>query len=170
MNVSLQDGYNIGWKLASVLRNESPSRLLQTYVSERQKTAEDLIDFDRHFTKMFSTTYREQHGITPDDFTQHFVKSGRYMAGQGIRYKESLIVSSDPQGDVNLTNLVVGMRFPSAQVVRYSDARAMQLVRALPADGRWHVVVFSGDLLDPDMLEKTQKVPISAIPKHEQQK
>ncbi len=44
------------------------------------------------------------------------------------------------------TGLTVGMRFPSAQVVRFCDAKAMQLIRAFPADGRWRIVVFAGDI------------------------
>ncbi|CAG5180942.1 uncharacterized protein ALTATR162_LOCUS9514 [Alternaria atra] len=54
MNVSLQDGYNIGWKLGSVLSGLSPPSLLSTYVSERSKTAADLIAFDKELAKMFS--------------------------------------------------------------------------------------------------------------------
>jgi phenol 2-monooxygenase len=43
-------------------------------------------------------------------------------------------------------NVTVGMRFPSAQVVRFCDAKAVQLARALMADGRFRVVVFAGDI------------------------
>lgn len=39
MNVSLQDGYNLGWKLAAVLRGRAAPALLGTYVAEREKTA-----------------------------------------------------------------------------------------------------------------------------------
>lgn len=51
MNVSLQDGYNLGWKLGSVLSGRSPSSLLQTYVSERGGVAKNLIDFDREVSR-----------------------------------------------------------------------------------------------------------------------
>ncbi|KAL6831586.1 FAD binding domain-containing protein [Trichoderma camerunense] len=147
MNVSLQDGYNIGWKLASVLRGQSSPQILETYISERQKTAAQLIDFDRFFTKLFSSSYRQENGISSQDFKDHFVKAGRYTAGQGVRYEESVFVSPDPADESLARNVTVGMRFPSAQVVRFCDARAMQLVAALPADSRWHVVVFAGDIL-----------------------
>jgi phenol 2-monooxygenase (NADPH) len=36
MNVSMQDSFNLGWKLASVLRKRSTPRLLHTYSAERQ--------------------------------------------------------------------------------------------------------------------------------------
>lgn len=158
MNVSLQDGYNIGWKLASVLRGQSSASILNTYVSERQKTAAQLIDFDRFFTKLFSSSYRQENGISSQDFKDQFVKAGQYTAGQGVRYEESVFVSPSPTDESLARSVVVGMRFPSAQVVRFCDARPMQLVAALPADSRWHVVVFSGDILQQTVDAKLSKV------------
>ncbi|KAH8900377.1 hypothetical protein GQ53DRAFT_708179 [Thozetella sp. PMI_491] len=157
MNVSLQDGYNIGWKLAAILRKRVVPSVLDTYVSERQKTASDLIEFDRFFTKLFSTSYRKEHGITAEDFKNHFAKAGRYTAGQQTRYGQSILVSPGPAAASLAKGIQVGMRFPSAQVVRYCDARHMQLAAALPADSRWHIVVFSGDLRDADTAARLQK-------------
>lgn len=144
MNVSLQDGYNIGWKLGYVLRGLAPPALLKTYVSERQKTASELIDFDRTLTKLFSTTYRQENGISDEQFKDHFVKAGRYTAGQATKYEESILTRPSESRTDLATHLAVGKRFPSCQVVRFSDARPMQLARALPSDSRWHVVVFAG--------------------------
>ncbi|KAK8082789.1 FAD binding domain-containing protein [Apiospora saccharicola] len=149
MNVSLQDGYNLGWKLGAVLRGRARPELLETYVSERQKVAADLIEFDRHFTQLFSTAYRKEHGITPVHFREQFVKSGRYTAGQALKYDESVIVCLEGVRD-SAKRLEVGMRFPSAQVVRVCDAKAMPLVKALPSDSSWHIVVFAGDICDGD--------------------
>src|SRR5690606_39078235 len=54
MNVSMQDTFNLGWKLALVLRGLAPAQLLHSYSVERQAIAQELIDFDREFAKMFS--------------------------------------------------------------------------------------------------------------------
>ena len=54
MNVSMNDTWNLGWKLASVLQGRAKPELLHTYSDERQKIAKQLIDFDREFAKMFS--------------------------------------------------------------------------------------------------------------------
>jgi len=158
MNVSLQDGYNIGWKLAAVLMGQTSPEILDTYVSERQRTAHDLIEFDRFFTKLFSSTYRQAHGITTEEFKNQFVKAGRYTAGQGVKYDTSQLVSLSDDAKKLATGLEIGMRFPSAQVVRLSDARAMQLMRALPSDSRWHIVVFGGDILDEKAARRLSKV------------
>jgi phenol 2-monooxygenase len=158
MNVSLQDGYNIGWKLAAVLRGQADPSLLETYVSEREKTATELIEFDRNWTKLFSSSYRREHGITPEQFQQQFVKAGQYTAGEATHYNDSIIVSSASSDQLLAKNLPVGMRFPSAQVVRFCDARAMQFVRALPADSRWHIVVFAGDIRNESAAERLRTV------------
>ncbi|KAL7916976.1 FAD binding domain-containing protein [Trichoderma austrokoningii] len=58
MNVSLQVGYNIGYKLASVLR------ILEKYASGRQQIAAQLIDCDRCFAKSFSSSHRQEDGTS----------------------------------------------------------------------------------------------------------
>ncbi|KAH8896524.1 hypothetical protein GQ53DRAFT_779076 [Thozetella sp. PMI_491] len=157
MNVSLQDGYNMGWKLAAVLKAQAVPAVIETYVSERQQTASDLVEFDRSWTKLFSTSYRQEQGITPEEFKNRFVKAGRYTAGQGIKYGGSLLISPDDDAGRLAGKLVVGMRFPSTQVVRLSDARAIQLVTAMPANSQWHLVVFSGDILKRQAAEALKK-------------
>ncbi|KAF1958023.1 phenol 2-monooxygenase-like protein [Byssothecium circinans] len=141
MNASLQDGYNIGWKLASVLKHLSPPSLLRTYVLERSKTAADLIAFDREFARKFSSK-EEKEG----DFADFFVKSGRYTAGFTARYEDSEITDAKGSRQELAKTCIVGMRFPSAQVVRFCDCKALQLQRVLQSDGRWRVVVFAGDV------------------------
>ncbi|KAI1431411.1 FAD binding domain-containing protein [Xylaria sp. CBS 124048] len=140
MNVSLQDGYNIGWKLAAVLRRQALPELLETYVLERQQTATDLIDFDRYWSKLFSTTGGK--GMTPD----LFVKAGRYTAGLATQYCDSMITTAATSETSRAAKLTVGMRFPGAQVVRVGDAKYMPLTKAVLADSRWHLVVFGGDI------------------------
>ena len=54
MNVSMQDAFNLGWKLASVLRGRCSPEILRTYSVERQSVAKELIDFDRKWARMFS--------------------------------------------------------------------------------------------------------------------
>ena len=50
MNVSMQDAFNLGWKLAAVLEGRSPESLLHTYSAERQAIAQELIDFDKEWS------------------------------------------------------------------------------------------------------------------------
>ena len=59
MNVSMADAWNLGWKLGTVLRGTARPELLDTYSAERQVVAQELIDFDREFAKMFSAAPKE---------------------------------------------------------------------------------------------------------------
>ncbi|KAI1100397.1 FAD binding domain-containing protein [Jackrogersella minutella] len=154
MNVSLQDGYNIGWKLAAVLRGQASPKLLETYVSERQKIAHELIEFDRKWTKLFSTKYREEHGITSKMFQEHFELAGKNIVGQSIHYEDSVVVDATTSEAALASGLTIGMRLPSYQVVRMCDARSLQLVRALPAESQWHIIVFAGDIRNPEALKQ----------------
>src|SRR5690606_23390820 len=54
MNVSMQDAFNLGWKLAAVLRGQASPELLHTYSAERQSIARELIDFDREWAALIS--------------------------------------------------------------------------------------------------------------------
>lgn len=153
MNVSLQDGYNIGWKLGSVLSGLSSPSILSTYVSERSKTAADLIAFDKELSKLFSR--KEEYA---GEFADYFVKSGRYMAGFTARYEDSGITSTAASTPSLASGVVVGMRFPSAQVIRFCDCKAVQLQRVLQSNGRWRIVIFAGDVNQPDQRERLEKV------------
>jgi phenol 2-monooxygenase len=153
MNVSLQDGYNIGWKLGSVLSGLSPKEVLQTYVSERSQIAAELIAFDRELTGLFARK-EEFEG----EFKEYFVKSGRYMAGLGARYGISEVVDGEKSRASAAKEIVVGMRFPSAQVIRFCDCKAIQLLSALKSDGKWRVVVFAGDVNRLEHRERLEKV------------
>lgn len=158
MNVSLQDGYNIGWKLGSILSGISPPSLLSTYISERSKTAADLIAFDKELSGKFSRKEKFE-----GEFADYFRKSGRYMAGFTARYQDSLIINQAGSKDV-AKGVMVGMRFPSAQVIRFCDCKAVQLQSVLRSDGRWRIVVFAGDINNAGQKEKLNKVPSPPSP------
>jgi phenol 2-monooxygenase len=156
MNVSLQDGYNIGWKLALILKGQVNPNILETYALERGKTAADLIAFDRSFATAFASRTPKETGSSK--FRDVFIQSGRYTAGLQVTYDDSPLTWVNQSSQNLAKNLVVGMRFPSAQVVKHCDAQAIQFVKALPADGRWRIVVFAGDTQDGPSLERLNKV------------
>ncbi|KAJ5453481.1 uncharacterized protein N7458_004437 [Penicillium daleae] len=153
MNVSLQDGYNIGWKLGEILTGLADPSLLETYVLERKKTAIDLITFDRYFSKLFSSGAN----TSPAEFQEGFIKSGKYTAGLTAKYDVSPITTA-LEGTQLASNVVVGMRLPSAQVVRFCDSKPLQLMTALKSDGRWRIMAFVGDLAVAGNREKLNKL------------
>ncbi|KAG8158324.1 hypothetical protein KVR01_012085 [Diaporthe batatas] len=164
MNVSLQDGYNIGWKLGSYLSGQATEELVKTYVSERQQTAAELIEFDRMWSKIFKSG--ATNGAGADYVRDQFVKSGRYMAGQAYKYSKSIITwpfedtpkTNGVVRDKRKSRLVVGMRLPSAQVVRYSDGKVHQLLSVFQSDRRWRIAVFAGDIQQQETRNRLDRV------------
>ena len=73
MNVSMADAWNLGWKLGAVLRGTARPELLRTYSTERQAVAQELIDFDREFSALFSG---RAEAVDPEEFQRYFVAAG----------------------------------------------------------------------------------------------
>ncbi len=148
MNFSMQDTFNLGWKLAAVLRGQCAPALLDTYTAERQVVAQELIDFDREWARMFSDRPREgagaeSGGVDPKAFQQYFERHGRFTAGMGTHYRPSVICGAATHQQL-ATGFVIGTRFHSAPVLRITDARPLQLGHAGKADGRWRLYAFAG--------------------------
>jgi hypothetical protein len=58
MNTGLQDAYNLGWKLALVVKGQADAALLDTYEQERQPVAQRLLrTTDRIFTLLVSDSW-----------------------------------------------------------------------------------------------------------------
>jgi phenol 2-monooxygenase len=147
MNVSMQDAFNLGWKLAAVLEGRAPAELLHSYSAERQSIAKELIDFDREWAKMLSAPLKSAanpDGVDPADVQEYFVRSGRYTAGTATRYAPSILTGEATYQDL-AKGFPIGKRFHSAPVIRLGDARPMELGHAAKADGRWHVYAFAGE-------------------------
>jgi phenol 2-monooxygenase len=139
MNVSMQDTFNLGWKLAAVLQGRSPASLLHTYSAERQAVAKDLIDFDREWAAMLSGGAISD----PTAVQRYFVQHGRYTAGTATRYLPALLTGASTHQHL-AKGLTIGTRFHSAPVLRMGDGKLMQLGQTLLADGRWRLIAFAG--------------------------
>ncbi len=143
MNVSMGDTFNLGWKLAAVLRGQSDASLLRTYSDERQQVAQDLIDFDREFARIFSAPPQAGNAAQASKLQETFIKAGRFTAGMGVQYRPSMICGAGAH-QARAAGLTVGQRFHSAPVVRLGDARPMELGHVIQADGRWRLFAFAG--------------------------
>jgi 2-polyprenyl-6-methoxyphenol hydroxylase-like FAD-dependent oxidoreductase len=145
MNVSMQDAFNLGWKLAAVLRGRCAPTLLHTYSAERQAIAKELIGFDREWAKMLSSPVKptpDGEGIDPAEVQRYFIKHGHYTAGTATRYEPSLLFA-EPRHQHLAKGFVIGTRFHSASVIRLADAKLVRLGDANKADGRWRIFAFA---------------------------
>ncbi|KAH8807816.1 FAD binding domain protein [Xylogone sp. PMI_703] len=181
MNVSMQDCYNLGWKIASVVNGTSDRSILSTYQTERRQIAQDLIAFDHRFSRLFSgrpaKDIMDEEGISMEVFKAAFVKGNEFASGTAVNYGASVIVAKDPNQangttkenlnsqrstvvatDGLASNIKVGMRMPSFQVLNQSDARPWQFQELLKSNGRWRVVVFAGDISKPEQFSRINKL------------
>lgn len=140
MNVSMQDGFNIGWKLGHVLDGRSPESLLATYSAERQVVAKDLIQFDKEWSTLMAM--KPEEFASPSELEDFYVRTAEFPAGFMTQYAPSLIVG-EPAHQELATGFPIGKRFKSATVERVCDGNPLHLGHHARADGRWRVYVFA---------------------------
>jgi phenol 2-monooxygenase len=143
MNVSMQDAFNLGWKLASVLHQRSAPQLLHSYSAERQAVAKELIDFDREWAEILASAKGDNKGADAAETQDYFVRHGRYTAGTATHYHQSLL-TAEPDHQHLAKGLAIGTRFHSAPVIRLADAKPVHLGHVAKADGRFRIFVFAG--------------------------
>lgn len=144
MNVSMQDGWNIAWKLGHVLSGIAPESLLDTYSSERQVVAQNLIDFDREWSTLMAKPAEEFDN--PQELADFYVKTAEFPAGFMTEYQASLITGTTEKQDL-ATGFPVGKRFKSAKVMRVCDGNKVHLGHHATADGRWRIYAFADSAL-----------------------
>lgn len=148
MNVSMQDSFNLGWKLAAVLDGRAGPELLRTYSTERQAIAQELIDFDKEWSTIMASPpldprRPELGGVDPQALQAYFVTSGRYTAGVATQYAPTTVLTAAASHQALAQGFTIGMRFHSAPVVRLADAKPMHLGHAARADGAWRLYAFA---------------------------
>jgi phenol 2-monooxygenase len=140
MNVSMQDGFNLAWKLGHVLEGRSPESLLSTYSEERQVVAKNLIDFDKEWSTLMAK--KPEDFEDPSELEDFYVRTAEFPAGFMTQYAPSMLVGTADHQDL-AHGFPVGKRFKSAPVVRVGDANPMHLGHHAKADGRWRIYVFA---------------------------
>jgi phenol 2-monooxygenase len=174
MNVSMQDTFNLGWKLVHVLQGRANPSLLRSYTQERLTEAKRLVETDHKWSRVMSapTTQAERDGTQEPRIIRQFKDNLEFTGGTAVKYDTSyLFVASAHQALA--TGEEVGRRFHSAPVVRVSDAKQMQLGHVAQADARWRVYAFStksdgshaGSAID-QLADWLESHPHSPIVKH----
>ena len=140
MNVSMQDGFNIGWKLGHVLEGRSPESLLSTYSAERQVIAKNLIDFDKEWSTLMAK--KPEEFKNPSELEDFYVSTAEFPAGFMTQYAPSMLIGGRAHQEL-ATGFPIGKRFKSAPVVRVCDTNPLHLGHQAAADGRWRIYVFA---------------------------
>lgn len=171
MNVSMQDTFNLGWKLVHVLQGRADASLLRSYSKERLTEARRLVETDHEWARIMSapTTQAERDGTEEPRIIRQFKKNLEFTGGTAVKYDPSKLFAPGTYQAL-AKGEEIGRRFHSAPVVRLSDAKQMQLGHAAEADARWRIYAFAGkaDSSNPgsaihklaDWLEKDPKSPV----------
>jgi len=145
MNVSMQDTFNLGWKLVHVLQGRADASLLRSYSRERLTEAKRLVETDHQWARIMSapTTQAERDGTEEPRIIRQFKQNLEFTGGTAVKYDQSTLFGA-PTWQALAGGLEIGRRFHSAPVVRVADAKQMQLGHAAEADARWRIYAFAG--------------------------
>lgn len=144
MNVSMMDSYNLAWKLIYSIHGLTPGAvesskvdpILDTYHLERHTIAQQLIDFDRAFSSMFSGKIGPEDGIgqlTHEQFLEVFSTGNGFTSGCGIEYPENVTVEKTPaKNPIKGTDYLHGILYPgrrllNVRVKRFADGNRRDL-------------------------------------------
>ncbi|GAA92208.1 FAD binding domain protein [Aspergillus luchuensis IFO 4308] len=182
MNVSMMDSYNLAWKLAYHIHGLSPSSaepdqphpLLDTYHLERHANAQQLIDFDRKFSTIFSGQLdTEESGMSHAEFVATFNTGNGFTSGCGVEYGESMIVDrtasegqDNPiQGDDYLSGILrPGRRLLNVKLRRHADGWHRDIQDDLASTGRFRILTLtSNDLLNVQSVSARSLQDVSAL-------
>lgn len=160
MNVSMQDGFNIGWKVALVAAGIATPEILSTYNTERHRIAELLLEYD----KFWSTFFTSEENPPEDDDTpgktermiQTVEKFQDFADGVKAFYGHSCLVwkTGDQTGPACATKLVPGERVPPAKLRQPADATIKWTTRIMESDGPFRLVVLAGDIRNPEQKQR----------------
>ncbi len=142
MNVSMQDAFNLGWKLAAVMRGRARPELLHSYSAERRAIAKELIDFDREWAEMLASVHADGAAADPAKTQSYFVRHGRYTAGTATHYAPS-VLTGEATWQKLAPGFEIGTRFHSAPVIRLADGKPVHLGHVGKADGRFRIYAFA---------------------------
>ena len=144
MNVSMQDTFNLGWKLIHVLSGRADPRLLRSYTQERLTEAKRLVETDHQWSRVMSapTTQAERDGTQEPRIIRQFKDNLAFTGGTAVKYDTSYLFAAG-QYQALATGEEIGRRFHSAPVVRVSDVKQMHLGHVAQADARWCIYAFA---------------------------
>ncbi|EGP84432.1 unnamed protein product [Zymoseptoria tritici ST99CH_1A5] len=166
MNTAFLDAQNLAWKIHHVESGFADRSILKSYESERKYVAENLLNFDAKYAKLFSQRQpsagevqgaSKQAGESSDKEENQFIKtfkeSCEFTSGYGVAYLENVFNWSDshpaqhlnflsePQGT---TKLRTGRILTPATVTRVTDANVVHLEQEIPLNGSYRIYLFGG--------------------------
>ena len=132
MNTGLQDAFNLGWKLAAVVRGEALDSLLDTYHQERHKVGQEVVELTAGRMKDVSAQKERDEEAEEQANTQF-----------SVNYRESkLALGGIPEGD---RGAAPGERLDTVQGLRRPHLSADLRLIEFQRHGDFVLVGYGGD-------------------------
>jgi hypothetical protein len=154
MNTGIQDGYNLAWKLALVLRGQAPESLLDSYHDERHPVGQALLrSTDRMFSLntsdnpliVFARNFVMTH-VAPHLLESSKLREGafRFIGQLAIEYSSSSVVGQDLHGADRpfRAGPAAGQRAPDGKLGL--AGRPVSLLREVLRGTGHHLLLFAG--------------------------
>jgi hypothetical protein len=170
MNTAFLDAVNLAWKIHHVEAGFADRNILSTYEPERKSVAEELLNFDSKYAKLFSTRLpsagevgaaathegEKKHEDSPEeenDFVKTFKANCEFTSGYGVKYGPNTInwsPSHPAQHPFFLqtgkgTKLRTGRILIPTTVTRVVDANIVHLEQEIPFNGSFRIYIFGGN-------------------------
>ncbi|KAH6667714.1 FAD binding domain-containing protein [Halenospora varia] len=156
MNFSMQDSYNLGWKIAHVVKGISPLSILNTYDEERGLTTKQLVAFDKALS---SESNFEKFNL--EATRQGLEQALPFSSTVAIEYEAGLLVAKEGGGSVVskqhlAPGIPVGQRLPLHAVEKHASGEPVDFGKSFPSDGRYRIVIFAGNILKVEQLRRVE--------------
>jgi len=165
MNTAFLDAQNLAWKIHHVESGFADRSILKSYESERKFVAENLLNFDAEYAKLFSqrqpTACEVKQGTKSgghseseeNSFIKKFKESCEFTSGYGVAYLENVFNWSESHpakhplflsNSRGTTKLRTGRILTPATVTRVADANVVHLEQEIPLNGSFRIYLFGG--------------------------
>ncbi|KAJ5826772.1 Monooxygenase FAD-binding [Penicillium robsamsonii] len=151
MNMSLQDGFNVGWKIALSVAGTLKPEVLETYASERHPLAEMLLELDRNWSPMFNDRKPEVVDTKASDMALIAEKFEDFADGWKVFYPpSSLVWKAEDNAEFAFARYIIpGERVRPVKLRNQAEGTTLWTTRSLESDGRFRILVLAGDIRHP---------------------
>lgn len=166
MNTAFLDAVNLAWKIHHVEAGLASRSILKTYETERKLIANNLLNFDAKYAKLFSerlpsagevntASQSTQHASSENAFVTAFKESCEFTSGYGVAYDPNIFnwSPSHPASSSSVslflayqhgTLLRTGRILTASTVTRVVDANTVHLEQAIPLNGAFRIYIMAG--------------------------
>ncbi|TKX19775.1 phenol hydroxylase-like protein 1 [Elsinoe australis] len=167
MNTAFLDAQNLAWKIHHVESGFASRSILKSYESERKLIAENLLNFDAAYAKLFSqkapseaqdasqnaSSNSSSKQDQENEFVAMFKSNCEFTSGYGVAYNPNIFNWSPDHpaqsplflsNEKGTTKLRTGRVLHNATVTRVSDANVVHLEQEVPLNGSYRLFLFAG--------------------------